>query len=625
MLRRWDAVIVVILTMVFTVLYASTPAEDYDKVQSRLAQGWNTWNTHSLLSHVLLPHGLAVNIGLKYSGVEGDSFLNSPLVEQEKENAVIQFGPHAWDGSYTELIVTWQGARIKVQSAVENRDWYILLSPEIKADRPLIAYAEAGMLWNFSGSVAFAGDHVEAVFPDSLVNIYASGQLLVDAGLPVLSPYLAIRLDNAVGFCTGAQKSISEIQSVINQKKMDLDAAAQKFGNSSDAYLAMQSVVAWNTIYDAGKKRVITTPDRLQNKINGGWALNATDIFYSALMTLPDYKDLALANIVEILRENTELGFVPATVCANGKTTLDRSALPLGSTAVLKYFKKYKEKWLLELVFQELLTWNRWWDIYRNYDGLLSWGSNPYSDPFNDPARGNLRAAILESGTVNSPMYDLVPFNDKTQLMELWDVGLNSLYVMDCKALAEIAVTLGKTSEERELRMRGEQYADNIERLWDDKAGLYVNVRTDTDEKSSRISPTSFYPLIAKIPDEARAKKMVETHLLDPQKFWGNWIVPSISKTDQAYKDNNYWRGRIVAPVNFFLYLGLDNYDMAQFKTELAEKSQALLVNGWSENGCICENFNAETGMGNDIEYNKNFNLCSGLLGLISLMNAGQF
>ena len=42
---------------------------EYAELKSQLARGWNTWNTRSVLSHVLLPEGFAVNLGFKeYAG-----------------------------------------------------------------------------------------------------------------------------------------------------------------------------------------------------------------------------------------------------------------------------------------------------------------------------------------------------------------------------------------------------------------------------------------------------------------------------------------------------------------------------------------------------------------------------
>ena len=43
----------------------SNNMSEYQKMQKKLANGWNTWNARSVLSHVLLPEGFAVNICLK--------------------------------------------------------------------------------------------------------------------------------------------------------------------------------------------------------------------------------------------------------------------------------------------------------------------------------------------------------------------------------------------------------------------------------------------------------------------------------------------------------------------------------------------------------------------------------
>ena len=51
---------------------------------------------------------------------------------------------------------------------------------------------------------------------------------------------------------------------------------------------------------------------------------------------------------------------------------------------------------------------------------------------------------------------------------------------------------------------RGDKYAAALGTLWDDKAGIYLNKRTDTGERSSRLSPTNFYPLIAKVATRSR-------------------------------------------------------------------------------------------------------------------------
>ena len=77
-------------------------------------------------------------------------------------------------------------------------------------------------------------------------------------------------------------------------------------------------------------------------------------------------------------------------------------------------------------------------------------------------------------------MYDGVPFNPRTNRLEMADVGLNALYVADCKALAEISTVLGKPEDARELTARAAKYAAALNTLWDEKTGMYLNRRTDT-------------------------------------------------------------------------------------------------------------------------------------------------
>ena len=72
-------------------------------------------------------------------------------------------------------------------------------------------------------------------------------------------------------------------------------------------------------------------------------------------------------------------------------------------------------------------------------------------------SRGTWQGAVYESGLDNSPMYDGTFYNKQTHLLEYADVGMTSLYIADCDALAEIADVLGKTAEAKELKDRAAQ------------------------------------------------------------------------------------------------------------------------------------------------------------------------
>src|ERR1039458_8840536 len=84
------------------------PSANYRALQQRLAQGWNTWDTNSVTTQVLLPEGLAIHFGLKHNtALNTDAFLGDVLIGRLQPGAEqVVPGPHAWDGSYTDLRVT---------------------------------------------------------------------------------------------------------------------------------------------------------------------------------------------------------------------------------------------------------------------------------------------------------------------------------------------------------------------------------------------------------------------------------------------------------------------------------------------------------------------------------------
>ena len=61
-------ILCVLLLLISVWAGAQTAGHEYPQyqlIQDNLARGWNTWNTRSVLSHVLLPEGFAVNLAFK--------------------------------------------------------------------------------------------------------------------------------------------------------------------------------------------------------------------------------------------------------------------------------------------------------------------------------------------------------------------------------------------------------------------------------------------------------------------------------------------------------------------------------------------------------------------------------
>ena len=110
-----------------------------------------SWDTNSMTTHVLLPEGLAVHVGFKHNSTEfADGFL-----ERTSVGAGTVFpGAHAWDGSYTDLKVTWKKHVWRVQSARDRGDLVLLVTPmeTEKFAVPATVIFSVDFLWGKAGS-----------------------------------------------------------------------------------------------------------------------------------------------------------------------------------------------------------------------------------------------------------------------------------------------------------------------------------------------------------------------------------------------------------------------------------------------------------------------------------------
>jgi glycogen debranching enzyme len=226
---------------------------------------------------------------------------------------------------------------------------------------------------------------------------------------------------------------------------------------------------------------------------------------------------------------------------------------------------------------------------------------------------------MYESGLDNSPMYDDVPFNERANTFELADVALNSYYAMDCEALAAMADCLDRPRDAAGYRRQYEAIKRRInDVLWDEEHGLYANRHWD-GRFSNRWSPTSFFPLIAGIADAEKAERLVREHLLNEAEFWGQYVIPAISRSDPAFGDNDYWRGRIWGPFNFLVAEGLRRYRFDDAAAELSRRGLEMFVHNWRKDGGIYENYNATTGEGGDVWNAARLYHWGGLMALIAI------
>jgi len=602
---------------------------EYDSLQKRIASGWNTWDVHSVTSHVLLPQGLAIRVGVHHkTTLNGEAFLAEPLIGRQGQNAEQVFpGPHSWDGSYTDLRLTWREMDLRIQSAHAGSDLVILVTPlseEKQRHLPATIVFSAAFLWNKPGTVARVADKIEARGPSGSVDIYCVGDVSPFTVIPAAGPYLSAETTSAAGLSTGKPRTLAEIQKAVEEQRRAYELSLG--ANHSGVVDPIQTTLGWDTIYEPEHDRVISPVSRLWSVDWGGYVLFDWDTFFAATLAGISDRDLAYANAIEALRELTPAGFVGNYARAGDWKSFDRSEPPVGAISVLGLYEKFHDRWLLEEKFVPLLAWNRWWQQNRSAGNYLVWGSDGGNQPENldDSSRGTRQGAIFESGLDNSPMYDGAAFDEKTHRLQIADVGLMSEYAADCDALAKIAAVLDKPAEERELRERAAFYRASLATLWHEETGMFLNKDLHTGKLSPRTSPTNFYPLLARAATPQQAQRMISEHLMNPQEFWGDWVIPSAPRNDPAFKDQDYWRGRIWGPMNYLVYLGLRNYDQPQARAELARKSLALFEGEWNAKRHVHENYNAITGAGDDVTSSDRFYHWGALLALMEYMETND-
>ena len=357
---------------------------------------------------------------------------------------------------------------------------------------------------------------------------------------------------------------------------------------------AVRDVIGWNTVWDPVNRRPYTSLSRnwVSQKF-GGFGVWLDDVVYHAL--LAGFFDLGVAreNWEAVLAGARPQGNLPCLMTGRD-SWVDRTQPPIASFVLWMLHLRSGARELLERAYPTLLANHDWWWTSRdgNGNGLMEYGTSPVGEGL---YRGTKLAAKDESSMDNSPTHDEARLDTTTWTLDCEDVGLNSLIALDGEMLGLIAAALGDLATAERLRLRTEGLKGRIrDRLWDEERQVFAS-RLWSGAFVRSLAPTSFYPLLAGAATPEQAASMVKL-LTDPQKFGGEWLLPSVTRDDPAFGDNVYWRGRIWPPLNFLVYHGLKRAGFEAAARALADNSVSLFMAEWSTHGRCPENFNAVTG-----------------------------
>ena len=441
----------------------------------------------------------------------------------------------------------------------------------------------------------------------------------------------AVSPGDAVGICVFTTENTEN-----TEKKPDASALDFEFRRAEQAYQSRRvaSEGAWRDLPDsitnnlhwmvalqpeAGQRYVPAGRRWIFPRPGGGrdhWTIFAWDAFFNALELSVESPDLARETIEAVLATQYENGCTPNW---RGRFfgTRDRSQPPVGAFCVWKVVQRAActvQREFLAGVFPALERWHSWWTADKNgrprrdgnANGLCEWGSDQHERrespaPWENPATGRQRAG-WESGQDDLPNWDDAGWSDESGTMMLDAVDLNSYLVLDAECLGHIATELGDEAKARFYRARAATIRDAMNALlWDEARGLYLDRHWD-GRRSSRVGAANFLPLVAGVPDPPRAQRLLET-LLDPERFWGQFVVPTISRDDPAFGNQQYWRGTIWPPTNYLIYQGLRRYRFDEAAGTLAARSVALFLDSWRTYRLCRENYDSRTGEGGGHRY----------------------
>lgn len=476
---------------------------------------------------------------------------------------------------------------------------------------------------------------------------------------------------------TAARELISRRKS---QWYVEISTAARACGDLVEAFDALTTAISWNVNFDP--RVAVSVPVSRTFEESFDFIFFDWDMYFLSLMagTAPAANvtaafDIALSNLIEVTQTRSAYGMVMNKRAARGSASSDandRTEPMVGAMVVHRLWqdaahdktRRTKLQWVVELLLPTLLEWHKWAWRQRRYtfegsgSGLFVLGSDD-----NLPCEGStiglntsrqhcasLASAVLESGMDNSPMYyDTfgkgvgATWDARAHRVELYDVQQSALFVSESKALEALAIVGGQADVVPTLqKQRAAVSAAINDILWDNATGIYRQVDASSGRGrgfSPAISPTSFYPMIGGVASSAQAHRLMSEHLTNASEFGvdgggtssynappaSGYFMPSISRSDSNYFDNNYWRGRAWGPLHLLVWLGLSNPNYATIpsvtraRAGLAGQSHALLMGEWRLHRRVYENYNSSTGEGGDVKNANPFYHWGALLGYVAL------
>jgi neutral trehalase len=242
----------------------------------------------------------------------------------------------------------------------------------------------------------------------------------------------------------------------------------------------------------------------------------------------------------------------------NGKPTHDSHnpdglSLPLFAWAEYNIYHKTANKKRIKEVMPALQKYFAWLETFKKPNGLYATGPT---------------AACMPNSPREKAKY-LIDFNAA--------MAVNALYMS----------ALGDILNDKEIGFQYKRAYFGLKTrintlMWNPETGFYH----DLDEHEKRTSTKTiggFYPLLAEIPNEERAERLI-AHLKDPAEFGTEHPIPTLAANHPEFdpKGGGY-RGSVFPSFSYVVLKGLEKYNEHELARDIAIRHMYFVLDSLSQ------------------------------------------
>lgn len=370
-----------------------------------------------------------------------------------------------------------------------------------------------------------------------------------------------------------AAKIDADLDAALRARKQWLESRAVPAGlpdAQRRAFVKALSIMKTQVLTPEGRiRRRWTTPDRWPHRAMWLWDSAFHAIGWRHVAPL-----LAREMLEAVMDGQLPDGMVPHMTSPSLNSNITQPPV-LALAAEFVDHAAPDAEWLARL-YPALCRYVRWDMANRDTDGdgLLEW-----------KVETNPLCRCGESGLDNSPRFDA---HDRLNA-----VDFNAFLARECQALAAIADRLGLKADAAEWTAASRRVCALInERLWDDKAGLYLD-RPCGGDRLPILAATGFLPLICGAPDAGQTRRLA-AHLDDPATFGSGFPVATVAPRSSPHYSKDMWRGPVWVNLNWLIADGFERCGRPDAADRIRRRTLEEVARWYDRFGVIFEYYDDE-------------------------------